>query len=479
MNLHLARLAVLPLLIAGCGSKSAPLQSSPGPSEAVSTPESTQPNGSSAPSPEVSKSLYERLGGRPAIEAVINEFVNRTTTDPRIKERFFNTDAANLKKLLTELVCQVAGGPCKYSGRDMESSHAGMELVDDEFNALVENLVAALDKFNVPEREKSEVLGAIGPLKPQIVIAPGKLRPIEAARLAKVSELAAKLDHKPAAALLAAAVLAGQRGQRSYAEQLFARAELAVGSKPLKPIAATFRSGGPPKLETALTTAPKDASPQPSLVGSSEQDAPEKQPAAGSLEGKLLAGGKPLGGFGVVMLTPERGGKKRVAKQRVIEQRDKVFAPRLMAVPVGSTIAFPNFDRVYHNVFSLSKSRAFDLGLYKDREQREVTFDKPGIVRLGCNIHANMSAYVVVVDAPHYVVVDADGTFAFKSLAPGRYTVRAWSERSGDPAVSKLVIKKGSNRAAIDLRAAGTAGPSPDKFGVSRTPEPPPSAGGR
>ena len=242
-------------------------------------------------------------------------------------------------------------------------------------------------------------------------------------------------------------------------------------------IAGTFRTGGPPKLETVLKTAPADAAPQPALAGKSEEDAPEKKRAAGSLQGKLLAGGQPLGGFGVVMLTPERGGKKRVAKQRVIEQRDKVFAPRVMAVPVGSTIAFPNFDRVYHNVFSLSKPRAFDLGLYKDREQREVTFDKPGIVRLGCNIHANMSAYVVVVDAPHYVVVDADGTFGFKSLVPGKYTVRAWSERSGEPAVSKLVVKAGPNEHAIDLRAATASGPSPDKFGVSRTPEAKPPGG--
>src|SRR5574337_1876698 len=87
------------------------------------------------------KKLYDRLGGLPAITAVVDEFVNRTTSDPRIKERFFNTDAANLKKLLTQFVCVASGGPCKYEGRDMKTSHAGMDLVDDEFNALVEDLV--------------------------------------------------------------------------------------------------------------------------------------------------------------------------------------------------------------------------------------------------------------------------------------------------------------------------------------------------
>ena len=94
-----------------------------------------------------------------------------------------------------------------------------------------------------------------------------------------------------------------------------------------------------------------------------------------------------------------------------------------MAVPVGSTVSFPNFDTIYHNVFSLSKTKPFDLGMYKSGETREVKVDKPGIVRLGCNIHANMSAYIVVVDAPHYVV-DADGAFEFKNLAPGKYKVQ-------------------------------------------------------
>ena len=79
-----------------------------------------------------------------------------------------------------------------------------------------------------------------------------------------------------------------------------------------------------------------------------------------------------------------------------------------------------------------------------------------------------MSAYVVVVDAPHYVVVDDDGTFAFKSLVPGNYTVRVWSEKSGEPVVRKLAVKAGPNKHAIDLHAGAVAGPSPDKFGTSR-----------
>src|SRR5262249_45705387 len=119
--------------------------------------ETPAPKATPKPEPVAPKSLFDRLGGEPAITAVVAEFVGRTTSDARIKERFFNTDADNLKRLLVEFVCQATGGPCKYTGRDMPTSHAGMDLVDDEFNALVEDLAGALDKFNVPDQEKGEL----------------------------------------------------------------------------------------------------------------------------------------------------------------------------------------------------------------------------------------------------------------------------------------------------------------------------------
>jgi hypothetical protein len=140
-----------------------------------------------------------------------------------------------------------------------------------------------------------------------------------------------------------------------------------------------------------------------------------------------------------------------------------------MAVPAGSTVAFPNLDTIYHNVFSLSKSKPFDLGLYKSGDQREVKFDKPGIVRLGCNIHANMAAYVLVVEAPHYAVVDGEGKFKFGSLKPGKYKVESWSEQSAEPTVSELEIKAGENKATLDLKGGAPAGPGPDKFGNARS----------
>jgi hemoglobin len=424
-----------------------------------------------SPAPPADKTLFERLGGLPAITAVADEFVNRTTTDPRIMYRFFNTDPVNLKKLLTEFVCLATGGPCTYTGRDMTSSHAGMDLVDDEFTALVENLAGALDKFQVPEREKGELLGALGPLKPQIVVSADKLRPIPDAKLVRATALVKKLKDRKAADMLAAAVTAGKRGQRSYAEQLFSRAELIVGAPALASTAGAFREGAPPRIRTALKSM-KDAAPQPATgVGKSEDDQPSRKPEAGALHGTLQLQGKPLGGVGLVMLWPQEGkaGGKRTPKFRVIEQRNKMFAPHVIAVPVGSTVAFPNFDTIYHNVFSLSQPQRFDLGMYKGGDMREMKFAKPGIIRLGCNIHANMSAYLVVVDAPHYVVAEQDGGFAFKSLRPGKYRMQAWSEQSAEPVVSEITLKAGDNQTTIDLKGGAPQGPSEDKFGAART----------
>jgi plastocyanin len=342
-----------------------------------------------------------------------------------------------------------------------------MDLVDDEFTALVEDLTGALDKFHVPDKEKGELLGALGPLKPQIVVAPNKLKPIDAAKLARAEKVAAALKDKAAAELLGQAIVAGKRGQRSYAEQLFTRAEMATGPRPLAPIAAVFRAGAPPRVTAALKTLPAGTAAQPATVGGSEADDPDRRPAAGSLHGAIKIDGKPSTGFGVVMLWPEKGGKKRVPKQRIVEQRDKTFAPHVTAVPVGSTVSFPNFDPIFHNVFSLSRAKAFDLGMYKNGETREVKLDKPGIVRLGCNLHANMSAYVIVVDAPHYVIVENDGSYSFKSLAPGKYKVQAWNEQSSEPMTTSIAIKPGANESDLDLRGGGQA-ISPDKFGNAR-----------
>ena len=114
-------------------------------------------------------SLYERLGGKDAISAVIDDFVARCAADRRINAKFIRTDIPRLKTNLVDQVCEATGGPCTYSGRDMRTTHDGMAVTGGEFDALVADLVATLDRFNVGETEKSELLGALAPLRADIV----------------------------------------------------------------------------------------------------------------------------------------------------------------------------------------------------------------------------------------------------------------------------------------------------------------------
>jgi len=459
--------ALLALALAGaaCATQASPTASAQPPAAAMPAPTAAPPKAS----------LYERLGGKPAISAVIDEFLKRVVADKRINTRFMNTDVAYLRGNLIDFVCVATGGPCQYGGREMHAAHGGMQVVDEEFGALVEALAGALGALHVPKPEQDELLGALGPLKPQIVSPPPAAAAKHDPALAKAAQdkaaLLRKAGNAAAADLLDAAVVARTRGQRSYAEQLFSATERMLEPQGLPALEPLFREGAPERIKTALKNAPKNAAPQPkTAVGGSDDDEPDAKPKRASLSGSVKIGGKVgEGTYALVMLTPSSGTyAKRKAKQRVIEQRDRQFAPRFMAIPLGSTVSFPNFDPIYHNVFSLSAARRFDLGIYKNGETRDVTFSKEGIIRLGCNLHSNMSASLVVVGAPHYVVADDKGKFRFRSLAPGKYTMKSWSDRSADPVTQTIDINAGENTIALDLPVAAAGDLGTDKFGVPR-----------
>jgi hemoglobin len=118
------------------------------------------------------KSLYERLGKKEAITAVVDEFVARVAADKRINAFFAHTDIPHLKMELVNQICEASGGPCKYTGKSMKEAHKGMGVGTADFNALVEDLVGALDKFKVGEKEKNELLSVLGPMKTDIVEKP-------------------------------------------------------------------------------------------------------------------------------------------------------------------------------------------------------------------------------------------------------------------------------------------------------------------
>jgi hemoglobin len=442
-------------------------------------------------------SLYQRLGGKAAITAVTDDFLGRVAKDERINAYFANSDLPRLRAMLIDQICEASGGPCKYTGKDMLTVHAGMGVTHEAFQALVEDLVASLDAFRVPEAEKKELLGLLGPMRGDIVApAEATAAAAAAARPAApggdpVAERARVL--RQAAGLIEKAGVALAGGHRSLADQLFNAAELAAGPDALAELAPLFREGAPPRITTPLRSLPRNTPAQPATAGSSDEEdpapeiaaegerrAPEEEARArrGSLAGTLTAaGGGAPDGLAVVTLeplAPGRAARRRQPKQRVIEQRNREFAPKVLAVPVGSTVAFPNFDDIYHNVFSRSQARPFDLGIYKAGQARELLFDREGVVRVGCNLHANMSAYVVVVSAPHYVISDARGRFSFRSLEPGRYRLRAWREGSETPAVQEIEVKPDRNSVTVAFTGGSGGGGAggravlADKFGVPR-----------
>jgi hemoglobin len=115
------------------------------------------------------RSLYSRLGGRAAITAVVEDFVGNVAKDNRINQFFAGADIPRLKRLLVQQICAGTGGPCKYEGRSMREAHRGFGIGNGDFNALVEDLVKSLKKFNVPAREQQELLAILGPMRRDVV----------------------------------------------------------------------------------------------------------------------------------------------------------------------------------------------------------------------------------------------------------------------------------------------------------------------
>ena len=160
------------------------------------------------------------------------------------------------------------------------------------------------------------------------------------------------------------------------------------------------------------------------------------RPVAGRLipiSGSTAVAGKPQADV-VVWLEAPAGQDSLDKRKVVLDQRNLQFAPRVLAVRTGTTVEFPNNDRVFHNVFSFRDGKRFDLGLYPIGSIKHVRFDRPGVSRVFCNIHPHMAAYVVAVDSPWFAVSEADGDFTLPDVPAGTYTYQAW--RAGGPALT-------------------------------------------
>lgn len=131
----------------------------------------------------------------------------------------------------------------------------------------------------------------------------------------------------------------------------------------------------------------------------------------------------------VIWLEPAAGATHTIAPGRfTLVQKNKTFIPHLLVVPVGSSVAFPNKDPFFHNVFSLFDGKRFDLGLYEAGSTRTVQFSRVGVSYIFCNIHSQMSAVVIALDTPFYSVVDPSGRFQISSVPDGDYDLHVWAE---------------------------------------------------
>jgi len=198
----------------------------------------------------------------------------------------------------------------------------------------------------------------------------------------------------------------------------------------------------------------------------------------------LLAAGPALGGTvrGFVEVV-EKGGKratdvadaivwvdgprvKPTPASETVVMKGKTFVPRVAVVPVGGSVEFPNMDAIFHNVFSVSGENRFDLDLYKRPRSRSKTFERPGLVRVYCNIHPQMSAYVLVRDNPFWARVGRDGRFVIEGVPAGTWTVKAWHERGGEASQAAVVPEEGSLDVDLNLDASRfKRAPHKNKFG--------------
>jgi plastocyanin len=169
---------------------------------------------------------------------------------------------------------------------------------------------------------------------------------------------------------------------------------------------------------------------------------------SGVVRAVTKAGG--AGALAVVYAEPLDSAAPRAPRRVTLTQKNKTFQPRVLAVPIGSTVDFPNNDGLYHNVFSLSTPQPFDLGLYRAGESRSRTFTAPGVYRVFCNIHPQMSAVVVVAPTAYATVAASDGSYML-DLPPGRYRVTAMSERAAPVTVEVTSTPGASNAPELTL----------------------------
>jgi plastocyanin len=178
----------------------------------------------------------------------------------------------------------------------------------------------------------------------------------------------------------------------------------------------------------------------------------------GIVKGTITIGGRPTADAVVsVEGVPSENRKSEIGNRKsekaVMDQRDLKFIPRVLPVLFGTTVEFPNNDKTFHNVFSTSEAKKFDLGLYAPGSSRSATFGKPGVVRILCNVHPNMEAFIVVFGHPYFSAADARGGHQVNGVPLGKYRLEVWHPELGTRAVTFSLVREGEVLAIdVDLK---------------------------
>jgi plastocyanin len=204
-------------------------------------------------------------------------------------------------------------------------------------------------------------------------------------------------------------------------------------------------------LALILFWAPQEAGSVSGKVVAPEGSAQKKLRAKIKYVGPGIATHKEADPSPAVVWLEGAAASKMEAGNVEIRQEGIEFRPRILAVPVGSTVKFPNGDDVFHNVFSYSKAERFDLGKYPKGESKSVTFGNKGLIDVRCEVHDHMRSYIHVFDHPYYVIAAADGSYSIPKVPPGKYTLVAWKEFF-DPVRQEIEVK--ADGARVDLSLA-------------------------
>jgi len=204
-------------------------------------------------------------------------------------------------------------------------------------------------------------------------------------------------------------------------------------------VATAARAGelkGKVRLRSSLPVQTAAINPYPGTLGGGAE-APAHQPGSSPAEV-------------VIFIEGVSGTRSPRSDNQKLHQVSRSFQPRVIGITVGETVEFPNMDLVFHNVFSYSKTKRFDLGHYGKGKSKSVTFDKPGLVKVFCDIHSTMSAFIYVADTPYITQPGKDGSYSIKDVPEGTYTVRVWHPEHGESS-DVVTIGNGATRHDINM----------------------------